>query len=221
MKQISTRTVTGILIIIVGLALLLSSLNVWNFGDVVSTWWPLVIVAVGVILFINDHSAYLWSLLVVAFGTILQLNHLDVIDVNPWQLIWPVVIIVVGVSILTSRAAAGKKLSKADRHDVTAVLSGSEQKNNSQDYKGGKVTAIMGGASIDLRKAIINKEATLDLFAFWGGIEIVVPENVVVKNQISNILGGTEDKTTSPTKKDAPILNIIGDVVMAGVEIKN
>lgn len=216
-----TRIFTGLLVIVIGTALLLSNLNVVQVGDIVRDWWPLVIVMVGVIVFINDRAAYLWALLIMAFGVVFQLNILNVIDVSPWQLLWPAIIIAVGVSIIGSRATAGKKLSKTDRHDVTAILSGSEQKNNSQNYLGGRITAVMGGVTVDLRKAIIEKEATLDLFAFWGSIEIIVPEDIIVKNQLSNILGGTEDKTAPTKLKQAPTLQIIGDVIMSSVEIKN
>ena len=221
MKHISARTVTGILVVIVGIALLLSSLNVWNFNEVVRTWWPLVVIGSGLIVFINDRSAYMWSLMLVAFGAILQLHILGVIGVKPWQLIWPIIIIAVGVSLLTSHAARGKKLSKDERHDVTAILSGSEQKNNSPDYKGGRITAVMGGVVLDLRKATIKKEATVDLFSLWGGIEIIVPENVIVKNNTSVILGGVESKVSGDAERSAPVLQLVGDVVMAGVEVKN
>lgn len=221
MKHISSRTITGALVIIIGVALLLSSLNVWNFGEVVSTWWPLAVIATGIIIFVNDRAAYLWALLVVAVGATWQLNRLEIIDVSIWSLVWPMVIILVGVSLLTSRKIPRKRENVVNRQDVTAILGGTEQREQSQDYQGSKVTAIMGGVVLDLRKATILKEATVEIFAFWGGVELIVPEGVVVKNNLSNILGGTEYKMVPSTKKDAPVLHVIGDVVMSGVEIKH
>lgn len=221
MKKISSRVITGLIIVIIGVALFLSNLNVLSFGDLVGDWWPLLIVLAGVIIFINNTRSYLWALLVVVFGIMLQLNHLDIISVSPWQLIWPVVIVVIGLSIVLSRKGAVVKADKAERQDVTAILSGSDQKNSSSNFKGSKITAVMGGAQLDLRKATINKEATIEVFAFWGGIEILVPKNVLVKSQITNIIGGTDDKAEAPVSTDAPVLNIVGDVIMAGVEIKS
>ena len=70
--------------------------------------------------------------------------------------------------------------------------------------------------------AIIKKEATLDVFSLWGGIEVYVPKDIIVKNNTSVILGGVEDTTdNSVALAGAPVLYIIGDVIMAGVEIKN
>ena len=102
-----------------------------------------------------------------------------------------------------------------------AILSGSEVRVESKDFKGSRVTSICGGAMIDLRKAVIKKEATIDVFAFWGGIEIIVPEHVMVKNNTSVIMGGVEQQAGGDAVKEGgPILYITGDVVMSGVEVK-
>ena len=77
MKHISSRTILGALVIVIGVALLLSSLNIWNFGEIVSIWWPLAVIVMGIIIFINDRSAYLWALLIVAIGVVWQLNRLE------------------------------------------------------------------------------------------------------------------------------------------------
>lgn len=216
-----TRIIMGLLIVAVGLSFLLTNLNMLPFSVAIGDWWPIFVVAAGVLILLNDARQYLWALLVIALGVILQLNQLNVIDVNPWQLFWPAIIIVVGLSVMISRSSSKQRVASQDREDITAILSGSETKVQSKDFKGSRVTAVCGGAMIDLSEATIKKEATIDLFAFWGGIEIRVPANVIVKNSTSAILGGVENKANNTTvKENAPVLHIIGDVVMSGVEIK-
>lgn len=219
MKSI-TRVIIGLLIVVVGLSFLLTNLNVLPFSVAIQDWWPMFIVAAGAVMLLSDIRNYLWALLVMTLGVVLQLKGLDVIEANPWQLFWPAVIIVVGLSVMTSRGAAKQRIAASDREDVTAILSGNELRVQSDDYKSSRVVAVCGGVVLDLRDAVIKKEATVDLFTFWGGIEIHVPKGVVVKNETSAILGGVEDKSSSGSKKDAPVLHIIGDVVMGGVEIK-
>lgn len=216
-----TRFVTGIGIIAIGLGLLLGNLNVFNFGDFISTWWPLAIIIAGVLILINDSKNYIWALIVLAFGIALQLRELDIVTVSPWQFFWPLVIIAVGVSILVNRSGARQLVSREERDDIRAILGASEQKNQSTDFKGSKITAILGGVELDLRKAVIKHDATIEVFSLMGGVEIKIPRNVVVKNQTSAILGGVEDGTDQDVSKSAPTLYITGDVILAGVEIKN
>lgn len=216
-----TRSITGLLIVAVGLSFLLTNLNVLPFSVAIGNWWPMFVIVGGVLILLNDRKNYLWALLVIALGIIFQLNQLNIIDVNPWQLFWPAVIIIVGVSIMTSHKVPRKNIAASEREDVTAVLSGSETKVQSKDFKASRVTAVCGGVTLDLREATIKKEATIDLFSLWGGIEIYVPKNVIVKNNTSVILGGVENNTVADTDRDAPVLHVVGDVVMAGVEINN
>lgn len=221
MKAQLSRIIMGLAIVSVGVGFLLGNLGILNFNELASTWWPLAVILGGILIFISDPKSYLWALLVLGLGVLWQLQKLGVTDVNPWQLFWPAVIILVGFSILMNRSAARLRVSKTEREDITAILGGSDQRNSSQDFKGSKVSAIMGGVKLDLRKAVIKKEATIEIFTFWGGVELLVPSNVIVKNKSSVILGGIEDKTEHDTAKDAPVLYITGDIIMAGVEVKN
>ena len=216
-----TRTIIGLLIVAVGASFLLTNLNILPFDVGIAQWWPLFIVAGGVVMLLSDVRNYLWALLVIGLGVLLQLKQFGIVDVNPLQLFWPAIIIVLGVSVMTSRGSSRGKIAASDREDVMAILSGSEVRVESKDFKGSRVTSICGGAMIDLRKAVIKKEATIDVFAFWGGIEIIVPEHVMVKNNTSAIMGGVEQQAGGDAVKEgSPILYITGDVVMSGVEVK-
>ena len=216
-----TRTIIGLLIVAVGASFLLTNLNILPFDVGIAQWWPLFIVAGGVVILLSDVRNYLWALLVIGLGVLFQLKQFGIVDVNPWQLFWPAIIIVLGVSVMTSRGSSRGKIAASDREDVMAILSGSEVRVESKDFKGSRVTSICGGAMIDLRKAVIKKEATIDVFAFWGGIEIIVPEHVMVKNNTSAIMGGVEQQAGGDAVKEgSPILYVTGDVVMSGVEIK-
>ena len=211
---------TGLVIIAIGIGFLLDNAHIIELNALARTWWPLLVVVAGVLIFINDTRSYLWAIVVAGVGMLFQLRELHVIDINPWQVFWPAVIIVVGLSIVFSRVP-GNKVSKSERDDVTAILGGSEQHNMSHDFRGSKLTAVMGGTKLDLRKAHIKKEATIEVFAFWGGVELIVPRDIVIRNQTSAILGGVENKTDQDITKDSPVLHVVGDVIMAGVEIKN
>src|SRR5204862_7706801 len=63
-----------------------------------------------------------------------------------------------------------------------AIMGGAVRRSNSQVFRGADLTAVMGGCEIDLRKASIEPgtEAVIDVFGFWGGIDIKVPEDWTV-----------------------------------------
>lgn len=220
-RQNLTRNITGVIIVIVGAVLLLSSLNLLNFGTLITDYWPVLIILSGLLIFVNDLRSWPVAGFVVALGVLFQLRELDVISVQPWAVIWPLIIIFVGVSILFSRSYTGGRVSKSERDDVTAIMAGTNVVNHSKSFKQSNATAIMGGARLDLREADFNKEALVEVFGFWGGIEIVVPENVVIRNQVNNIMAGTEDKTRQKTDKNSPVLIVVGTLIMAGVSIRN
>ncbi|HUK13223.1 MAG TPA: DUF5668 domain-containing protein [Thermoanaerobaculaceae bacterium] len=103
-----------------------------------------------------------------------------------------------------------------------ALLGAVRRRSIGQDFRGGDLTAIMGGCELDLRGAsIMSGDAVIDTFAMWGGIEIRVPEDWTVVVQGTPILGGFEDKTRHVAGDPRKVLVVRGAAVMGGVEIKN
>lgn len=216
-----TRTVAGVGIILVGIVAMLSAFDVLNFQETARQWWPTIIIGAGLLMLVSNPRNFVWALIVVAAGIALLVRQLGFTDFNIFTLFWPIVLIVIGFSVLFNRSGAGQLKSEKSHDDITAILAGVESKNTSDDYVGGKATALLGGVSLDLRKATIRKEATLTVTSFWGGIEVKVPETWVVKTRVNAIMGGIEVKNGDDSgKKGAPVLYIVGDVIMAGVEVK-
>ena len=106
--------------------------------------------------------------------------------------------------------------------NAVAVLGGVDRNCSSQDFTRGQLTAIMGGCEIDLREAsIVTSPAVIDIFALWGGVELMVPEDWTVTMKIQPILGGVSDRTTAPRGGSDKNLVLEGTVVMGGLEVKN
>lgn len=219
MKNTSiSRLLVGGGVVLFGALALLGSLGIINFSQLVATYWPLALILGGFILLIeNRRENYLWSIVLLGGGLTALLNNLNIFDVNVWQLFWPIAIMAVGVTIIMQRA----RLSSNSSQNINAILSGFETKNNSKNYQSSRITAFMGGGTLDLRKATINKEATIDILAIMGGVELQVPEDWDVRVSVMPILGGVENKTSIKSKSNSPILNVVGTTVMGGIDIKN
>jgi len=103
-----------------------------------------------------------------------------------------------------------------------AFMGGFKRNVSSKEFRGGELTAIMGGCEIDLRQAsMVDGEVVLDIFAFWGGIELKVPLEWTVVVEATPLLGGFDDKTHPPQGGSAKRLVIRGYAIMGGVEITN
>jgi predicted membrane protein len=105
----------------------------------------------------------------------------------------------------------------------TAVLGSFERRINSQDFRGGEVTAVLGGCNIDLRGASITvpHQPIIKVFALFGGIEIRVPDDWTIVSEVELILGGFDDKKAEAPKIEEKRLIIRGSVVMGGIEVRN
>ncbi|MEO5691285.1 MAG: DUF5668 domain-containing protein [Candidatus Saccharimonadales bacterium] len=212
------RLLAGAGVIGIGVLALLDNVNVYNFSALWETWWPVVLISVGIIMYIGNRKELTWAGIVTLAGVAFLLNNLNILNFNVFTLFWPIVIIVVGWSII--RQGYRKETVQSGDDNYFAMMSGSESRNTSKDYKGGKATAIMGGVDIDLRDAVIKKSATLEVFALMGGISVRVPRGWVVKSQTMVFLGGTENKADNETSPNSPTLTIVGNVMLGGVEIK-
>ena len=105
--------------------------------------------------------------------------------------------------------------------NVFAFMGGVRRNLVSPAFRRGNATAVMGGVVIDMRQsAASGGESVIEVFAFWGGIEVMVPPDWQVINEISPIMGGVEDKSTH-TQPIRHRLVLKGVVFMAGVEIKS
>jgi hypothetical protein len=161
-------------------------------------------------------------------GAILLIRELGVTSIGFHEL-WPLILVLVGVSMLLGGTARGKILGEdratPDSHSIVnafAVLGGVQQSNNSQDFRGGESSAIMGGCEIDLRQASIQgEEAVISTFAMWGGIKIKVPPTWNVIVQGVPFLGGFDDKSVKPADRSAKRLVVKGTAIMGGVEVTN
>lgn len=229
--RLGSQLVLGSIVVLIGLLFTLDNLDLMDAGEFIG-YWPVLLIIYGLwrVVVCETAPGKVWGALWVFIGGILLLNKLYIIHVHFWDL-WPLILVFIGVSLMLGSMrrrrefAAGTNVKAADSNSTIsafALLGGLKRTNDSQDFRGGEATAIMGGCEIDLRRASIKEgDAVLDLFAFWGGIEVTVPEDWTVVLEGIPVLGGYEDNTRPPKGDTRKRLIIKGYAVMGGVEIKN
>jgi len=232
MRRQRSRVVFGIFIIAVGVFALLDNLHLFD-SHLVQPFWPLVFVALGALRLSQPLHARQWVFggVLIVVGSAMTLQNLGLIHFQ-WRDLWPLALIWVGLSVITkgivfrrgsADCAPGQRvelLEHGARIDASATMSGIVLKNDSQEFAGGEVNAVMGAVEIDLRQAVIATEAVLHLSVIMGGVEIRVPREWSVVVNGSPVLGGIEDKSIPPMMPGKRLV-IEGSVIMGGVEISN
>lgn len=107
-------------------------------------------------------------------------------------------------------------------HLAFAVMGGTRRAGKWAPPGNMLAVAIMGGVELDFRNAVLTPGVTeINVFAFWGGVEITVPPEVHVDTHGLAIMGGFEQAADleSNAPPDAPTIRINGAAIMAGVEV--
>jgi predicted membrane protein len=223
----TAQVVFGLMVVAVGVLFTLDNLEVLDARDYLR-YWPAGLVAVGVLKLWHasrDGHGWFGGLLFVAIGAWMLLENIVYITINARELL-PLLLVLLG-GYMVWRGFGGQRRDRtSDGHSsfsALAIMGGVARRSSSQDFKGADLTAVMGGCEIDLRQASIAEgaEAVIDVFAFWGGIDIKVPEDWTVITRAMPLMGGVEDKTRAPQPAGGKRLVIRGIVVMGGVVVKN
>lgn len=231
-KSATSQVVLGLLVIAMGLLFLLDNLGFVDMHRAFS-FWPMLFVIVGTVKLCDTRTqgGTLLGAGMVGIGILLMLDRMDIIDFS-WRTIWPLVLIGLG-GFLVAKAVRSKRaiehgvamvdgasVGAGEVVDVTAILGAYERRVTTQDFRGGEITAVMGGCELDMRGASIQGEAVINVFAFWGGVTIKCPPDWNVVLQGTPILGGFEEKTIAPPDNGKRLV-IRGYAIMGGVEIRN
>jgi len=107
-----------------------------------------------------------------------------------------------------------------ERSFAVAVLGGTRRAGRWSPARTNHAIAVMGGAEIDFREAVMGPGVTeLRIFALWGGVEVIVPPGMNVESHGIGIMGGFEHAPDMPPDPNAPTLRVTGLALMGGVDI--
>jgi hypothetical protein len=238
-RRASHQVVLGLLVMGMGVLFLLDNLDILDFSHAIG-FWPLAFIAAGVIVLSGDgpRSGSYTGVVLIGVGVLMILGRLGVLYIS-WAMVWPLLLIALGGLILFRTLGPGRtpRPSQADGIgiggtggidgavadkvvDVVAILGGVERRITTPDFLGGEITAVLGGCALDLREAAIVKEAVLNVFTIWGGINIKVPPDWTVVWAGTALMGGFSEKTASAAGGGKRLV-IRGYAIMGGVEVRN
>jgi len=215
-----TRLVWGAALVAAGLIGWMDHTGQLHASDYIQ-WWPLILIGLGVAHL--PQRQWVSAVVLTAFGVMFLpplpfLPHLHLAAILG---LTPLLISFGGVTLIRQALSSAKTGSDPATTFHSVAIMGAVGRSVTDDFVGGDAVAVMAGCEINLRDANIESEAVIDVLAFWGGIEIRVPRNWRIDNQVVAILGGVVDKTDGNPPAGAPTLIIRGSAIMGGVEVKH
>lgn len=244
------RLISGLIILSAGALFLLSNLNL--LAPQIEYYlfsWKTLLIAIGTLNLILSHNRVAGFILITV-GVAFWIPEIFVLPINAGQFIWPLAIIAVGLFLLfnSSEGRFNKRFweEKISRHqdsrtaeqelnqggvnqddfiDDVAIFGGGERIVTSKNFRGGKLTAIFGGSGIRMHRAkLAPGNNYLDVFFMFGGSEITVPADWIIKVDVISIFGGFSDKRYARRPDEVEgtpqVLTIKGLVIFGGGELK-
>ena len=226
----NNRAIIGVILVLVGLFLVMRNTGIFpDFIEHVIFSWPMLLVTIGLIITIGSSGGKTSGIIVMAVGAFFLIPNIfrETFDIN---MFWPSVFIIIGVVFIFSKRKGWNSVSTApqtgdDYIDYVHIFSGGERQIVSDNFRGGKVTAVFGGSEIDLTKAKLAPGVSeLEIACVFGGTTIIVPDDWNVKIEVVPVLGGFGDsRKLNPGRiiDTTRQLIIKGAVVFGGGEVKS
>jgi predicted membrane protein len=226
----NNRAIIGVVLVLVGLFLVMRNTGIFpDFIDHVVFSWPMLLVAIGLVMTLGA-SEKTSGVIVMAVGGFFLIPMIFRETFHAYNMFWPSIFIIIGVIFISSKRRGWNSVASAgivgdDYIDYVNVFSGGERQIVSENFKGGKISAVFGGMELDLTKAkLAPGRNELDIACVFGGATFIVPDDWNISIEVTPVLGGFSDsrklipgRIVDPTRQ----LVIKGAVVFGGGEIKS
>jgi len=225
MNQIS-KNLWGLVLIVVGVILGLNALNITQINLLFDGWWTLLVIIPCFINLFNKQEEKTGNIIGICIGIALLLSSQGIIQFEIiLKLIVPFILIAIGLSFILSDTLKGKvkeKIKSIDQNNsenIIAIFAEQKVNKDRNSFKSANLDAVFGGITLDLRGADLENEIIIKASAIFGGIDILLPEDVIVKVKSTPIFGGVSNKIRNQ-KSSTKTIYIDAFCLFGGVDIK-
>ncbi len=225
----STGILWGIVLVVLGIVFGLNALDITDIDIFFDGWWTLFIIVPCAIGLFNEKEKT-GNLIGLLIGVVLLLACQDILRFDlVGKLIFPVILVVIGLSILIKYVFGGKIKSEiklinekngTSKDEYYSTFTGQNLSFSGQEFKGTTLSAVFGGIKCDLTGAIITGDVVVNASAIFGGIDVIVPPEYNVKIQSNSIFGGVSNKRSGKDNPEAPTVYINGSGIFGGIDIR-
>ena len=212
----------GTTFIALGVLLLLDRGGMVDAWDVIGQWWPLVIVVAGASQAVTRPRNLVGGAILAAIGGLVLLWTLGLTDVV--SLLWPLLLIGLGLWLLTRRPAVRRSASGmhlVDAEDEIVLVFGDRRVQIPPGpYGGQEVTTVFGDLELDLTDTWIEGRVTLPVTTIFGDVDIVIPPDWWVTVSGPELLGDVTARTPTGLPDTAPELHLQVVCIFGDIEVR-
>jgi len=226
----NNRPIIGVVLVLAGLFLVMRNTGFFpEFIDHVIFSWPMLLVVIGLVMTLGAAEKTS-GVIVMAVGGFFLIPMIFRETFHAYNMFWPSIFIIVGVIFIATKRKGWNSVASTgivgdDLIDYVNVFSGGERQIVSENFRGGRISAVFGGMELDLTKAkLAPGRNELEIACIFGGATFIVPDDWNISIAVTPILGGFTDsrkllpgRTVDPTRQ----LVIKGAVIFGGGEIKS
>ena len=162
MRSKVTAVVFGIALVALGVVLSGNTLGWWSADVFFEGWWTLFLI-VPAIASIIGNGPNAGNLILLAIGALLLADAQRLLgDVSVWSLLLPVVVIILGVSVLWKALVGPRLPTDAEGcpihpgNRLNAIFTGTTAAYTGLPFNGAVTLAMFGGLDVDLRGALLS-----------------------------------------------------------------
>jgi predicted membrane protein len=218
----ATRLVLGLVLVALGLLFLGDQAGLLSAGAVIRSGWPVILIVYGVAHYLTSR----WltgPLVVITIGLVLLLFTLDILPGPAGAVIWPLLLIALGIWIMLGR---NRGPGGADDDSVVSysIFGDTRIRRQSRGFAGGTIVEVFGDTTVDLRSATLAPDgASIDVVTVFSDVEILVPRGWCIALGGIPLLGDCDDTTEydGPLPDDAPLLTVNVFALFGDLKIRN
>ncbi|HTN45930.1 MAG TPA: LiaF domain-containing protein [Flavipsychrobacter sp.] len=224
----------GLIILVIGVFILLKQFGLHLFFPI-REFWPYVLILIGIAIGLknNFRSPAPFILIIIGLAHAIPAFSFELGDTMVYsrKLVAPLVLISAGLYfLLVSKKKSGCLPGQTPFNNNNFVskdvfFGGAKEIITSKEFSGGDVSAIFGGAELNLTQADTTTAIVhMNVRAVFGGVEIIVPSHWDIKNEMFVALGSVDDQRVIRVQDpnvQRKTLVLKGLCMFGGVEIKS
>ena len=208
----------GLGLLVLGSLLVLDLFDALDAGNVLSRWWPTILVVVG--------GLWLWSgarlagWLALGAAVYLLLATKGVLPEGAGNVVSPalliglgIIIVVAGLRIVRVPAGAGRL--------PPVTFDSREWSGGSRDFDGATITALFGDARLRINSEPgLDRSMSLASASLFGDVVIELPAGWRIRDRVTTVFGSVRFPVEQPSTAEAPVLEVGGFSIFGDLDVR-